>query len=249
LAYARHVQRRQWHRYLGVTVLFALALLAKPMMVTLPCLMLLLDYWPLRRTQPPLPDGRGSEQNPPRAIAAWLPPLLEQLPWLLMAGGVCWIALAAQAGWGATRSWEQLPLTTRGARAVLSYALYVAKFFWPTNLAVFYPLTSLSWEQSIVQFSLVFLVALSAAALWLRERCPYLTVGWCWYLSAALPVIGLVQVGNQAVADRYTYLPSIGLAVAVAWTLYRLSRAAAGNWINALTIAWVVVLGSLTWNQ
>jgi hypothetical protein len=251
LAYAWYVHRREWQRYLAVTVCFALALAAKPMMVTLPLLMLLLDYWPLGQGKRPLPDGGGPERDVARASKHCLGLVLEKLPWLLMAALSCWITLAAQSRWGATRSWDLVALSTRAARAMVGFASYVAKFFWPWDLVVFYPFTPLSWQQSTVQVSLVFLIVLSVIVWVLRRPCPYLMVGWCWYLIAALPVIGLVQVGNQSLADRYTYLPSIGLAIGVAWLLFfwRLALPAARSWISALAIAWVVALGSLTWRQ
>jgi tetratricopeptide (TPR) repeat protein len=176
---------------------------------------------------------------------------LEKIPWLLMSAGSSWITVTAQAQGGATRSWDQLALSTRIARAMVSYAVYVGEFFWPRGLVVFYPFTSLSWQQGMVLVSLIFLIVISAAAWLLRRRWPFVIVGWCWYLIALLPVIGLVQVGNQSLADRYTYLPSIGLAIAVAWLLFfwRLALPAARSWISALAIAWVVALGSLTWKQ
>jgi tetratricopeptide (TPR) repeat protein len=251
LAYARYVRKRSWRGYLAVTIFFALALAAKPMMVTLPFLMLLLDYWPLGRGGAQLPYGRGSERKTAKSSTHWLGLVLEKLPWVLLSALSCRITLAAQASWGATRSRDQLALLTRVAHAIVSYAVYIGKFFWPSDLVVFYPFTSLSWEQGSVQVSLVCLIVLSAAAWMLRRRCPYLIVGWCWYLIALLPVIGLVQVGNQSLADRYTYLPSIGLAVAVAWLLsfLRLWLPAAGNWIRVFAIAWLLVLVSLTWKQ
>jgi hypothetical protein len=244
LTYGRYVRRRNWRRYLAVTIVFALALGAKPMMVTLPFLMLLLDYWPLGRMLIPLPHDRGSESG-------WLRLLPEKLPWLVMSAGACWIALAGQVRWGATRSWDQVGVSLRLARAVVSYATYVGEFFWPNSLVVFYPFTHLSLAQGTVQGALAFLVVVSTITWLLRRLCPYLIVGWCWYLIAALPVIGLVQVGNQSLADRYSYLPSIGLSVAVAWLLsfWRILLPAVRNWISALAGAWVVVLVLLTQRQ
>lgn len=185
-------------RYALLLLCFTLGLLAKPMLVTLPCLLLLLDLWPLRRTQ--------------RGAAALV---LEKLPLLLPAAVVSGLALATQQG--AMPSLAELPLATRLANAALAYAAYLRDALWPLHLAVFHPLDLDPPAGRAVAAALLF-AALSAAALLCWRRRPWITVGWLWFAGMLVPVIGLVQVGSQSMADRYVYLPGIGLSLAVSWS-------------------------------
>ena len=201
-AYLRYVEHKgtgRTGRYLLVFLSFALALMAKPMVVTLPFLLLLLDAWPLKRLQ---------------WTTAW-PRIREKIPLLLLSATSSYMTLLAQTGGGAVNL--KFSLGTRVANAVLSYVRYLGAMFWPRDLAVFYPHPSGGIEAWRVAVAAVLLISITAAALLLARRCPYLPVGWFWFLGTLVPVIGLVQVGSQAMADRYSYLPSIGIGIVVVW--------------------------------
>lgn len=202
LAYAAYAGRPAARRYLWVLLALCAALLAKPVAVTLPCVLLLLDFWPLGRLAEP---GRRRRA------------LLEKLPMLLPVLAVAALTLALQQGVDAVTDTERLPMATRLATAIDAYAVYLVKSFWPSGLAVFYPYPAAGIPAPRLFADVLLLGGLSAAALLLARRRPYLLVGWLWYLGVLVPTIGLVQVGSQGRADRYTYLPMIGLAIAVAW--------------------------------
>jgi tetratricopeptide (TPR) repeat protein len=202
LAYAVYVAWPAARRYLWVLLALCAALLAKPVAVTLPCVLLLLDYWPLGRLTEPVARRRA---------------LLEKLPLLLPVVAVAALTLALQQRVEAVTDTQLLPITTRLAAATDAYALYLLKSFWPSGLAVFYPYPGAGIPLPRLLAELLLLGGASAAALLLARRRPYLLVGWLWYLGVLVPTIGLVQVGSQGRADRYTYLPMIGLAIAVAW--------------------------------
>jgi protein O-mannosyl-transferase len=200
-AYLRYVRKpfSIW-RYAAVAVFFALGLMAKPMLVTLPCVLLLLDYWPLGR----MISGRF------RAL------LVEKIPLFLIAAVSCAIAPWAQGT--AVISVEKLPMASRVSNALASSAAYLGEFFWPANLAVFYPhpLGRLpTWKPAV---GLFVLLAITTIVVIRWRKSPWLPVGWFWYLGMLVPVIGLVQIGLHARADRYMYLPLIGLSIALAWT-------------------------------
>jgi tetratricopeptide (TPR) repeat protein len=196
-AYASWTRAGGVLRYGALVVCFSLGLLAKPMLVTLPFLLLLLDLWPLRRA------GRGAARL-----------VLEKLPLLLPAAAVSALALSTQEG--AMPSLAQLPLGARLAGASLAYAAYLRDMLWPLDLAVFHPV-DLDVPPGRAVAAALLLAALSAGALLAWRRRPWLTVGWLWFAGMLVPVIGLVQVGSQSMADRYLYLPGIGLSVALAW--------------------------------
>jgi len=207
-AYVLYAESPSWKRYSTVVILFALGLMAKPMLVTLPVVLLLLDYWPLNRF--------ASTDKKRRTSPSWRL-VREKVPLLALAAGSSVLTYIAQQRGEAVSPLNLLVPGVRAANSLVSYATYVLKMFWPGRLAVFYPhpLKGLpSWE--IVGAGLL-LVAISLIVFLLRKRAPYLVFGWLWYLITLLPVIGLVQVGAQAWADRYTYLPLIGLFVAVTW--------------------------------
>ena len=188
--------------YLLSLLFFLCGLMSKTMVVTLPCVLLLLDYWPLRRFD----RQRGT-----------LPRLLwEKAPFLAASLIITLVTLHAEKGVGALSSAAQLELPLRIHNALIAYVRYIAKLFWPENLAVLYP-HPLHWPLWQVLACAGLLLAVSAAALALARRRPYLAVGWLWFIGTLVPVIGLVQVGPQAMADRYAYLPLIGLLIAVVW--------------------------------
>ncbi len=205
----RHVRRRSAAWLAGSLALFACALMAKPMLVTLPALLLMLDFWPLGRWGVP---GRRAPLPAPRL-------LLEKLPYLVLATGAGAATLVAQRAVGAVAYTADYPVLQRVANAFRSYALYVVKTFWPAKLSVFYPYfwEDIPWWEPAL--GAAFVLVASVAALRFARRQPAALVGWGWYLVALLPVIGLVQAGSQSLADRYTHLPHVGLFLALVWPL------------------------------
>lgn len=208
LAWVRYARRDTLARYAAVAFAFALALLAKPTVAILPAALLLLDFWPLRRGHLVL----AVPATPPAHSIGRL--VAEKIPLLLLAGLTLSLTWAAQNAAGAVAG-EHLALTTRVANAAWNYALYLSRTFWPFDLAVFYPLQPVSLLTAA--FAAALLAAVTAAAWRLRERAPYVLVGWLWFAGTLLPVSGVVQFGGQSMADRYSYLPHIGLLMALVW--------------------------------
>jgi Flp pilus assembly protein TadD len=208
LAYIRYVEAQTWKRWSLVFLMMALGLLAKPMLVSLPFILLLLDYWPLERLLAASPPERA---QPFRKL------LREKLPLLALAGLFCIITLIAQwRGW-AIRSFGDVPFWLRLERIPVAYVIYLRKMIWPTDLIPYYLFLEngpSAWE---VGSATVILVAITFLAWSQRFRHRYLLVGWLWYVLSLVPVIGIIQVGDQAYADRYTYLPLIGIFIALAW--------------------------------
>jgi len=210
-SYVAYVQQPGRRRYALVILCFALGLLAKPMLVTLPFVLLLLDYWPLRRMMvDDAEPGDGVQRLHPGAL------LREKLPLIALAITSSIVTLVVQQRGGAVGGFDAFPLGLRLANALISYVAYILKMIWPVRLAIFYP-----YPRSFPVWQLIaaatLLIGASAGAVMGAKRRPYLLVGWLWYLATLVPVIGLVQVGGQAMADRYTYIPLIGLFVAFAW--------------------------------
>ena len=212
-AYGWYALKPGIKRYLVVTALFMLGLASKPMVVTLPCVLLLLDFWPLRRIQRWTPSSAESVLPVPQAPLSRL--ILEKLPLLALSAGASAVTVFAQRSGGAMRL--VLPLSVRLENAIYAYALYVWKAFWPAWLAVFYPHPGAN--LATWRFALAALCVLSVSALvwWQRSARPYLIIGWLWFLGTLVPVIGLIQVGEQAIADRYAYVPLIGIFVMAVW--------------------------------
>jgi Flp pilus assembly protein TadD len=224
LLYAWYVERPRRGRYLLTLCAFALGLMSKPMLVTLPAVLLLMDYWPLGRMQfgkaeqPRHGPGSIDRTSFPRRL------LWEKVPFIALSAASSVITMLAQHAGGAMASVNAVPFTFRAVNALWTYVLYIGKMFRPLDLAVIYPLpATLTVTQGLTAGLILagtsFLAARSA------KRHPYLLVGWLWYLVTLVPVIGLVQVGRQAMADRYTYIPLIGLFMMVAWG----ARAIAGD--------------------
>ena len=186
---------------------FALGLMSKPMLVTLPLVLLLLDYWPLQRCQP-------SPLNPQPPFL-W-PLLAEKAPFFALAVTSSVVTFIAQVQSGSVASIEAVPFASRLTSALVAYGAYLQKTFWPHDLAVFYPYPTTPPTLSAGVAAAV-LAAISIAVVRCRRRAPYLLTGWCWFLATLLPVIGLIQVGSQSMADRYTYVPLLGLFLAIAW--------------------------------
>jgi protein O-mannosyl-transferase len=211
-AYVSWVRRRGSSRYLAVLILFEAGLMSKPMAVSLPLTLLLLDFWPLDRLV-----GEGGLRALLRlSLKPPIGPILEKAPLFLMAAVSAIVTFLVQRTEGAVQSLELYSPWVRVGNAFVAYVRYLEMFFWPTNLAVFYPHPG-SRPLAEVLGAALLLAALTAAAVALRRKAPYLLFGWLWFLITLLPVIGLVQVGVQARADRYTYIPYIGLLVAVVW--------------------------------
>lgn len=229
-AYLNYVKRPAAWRYLLMVLAFGCALMSKSMAVTLPFALLLLDVWPLRRfpiltrgesvRSPTLTGGAGGELK-----GAW-GLVIEKLPLIAMAIAASIVTFLVQRGGGAVL--DGIPWGLRIENALVSYAVYILKFLWPSNLAVLYPYAPIPVWQAIL--AALALAAITVFAIQRRATQPYLAVGWFWYLGTLLPVIGLIQVGVQARADRYTYIPMIGIAIMLAWGVADL--AAARRWLG-----------------
>ncbi len=205
--YIRYTEKPGWKRYSLIVLFFTLGLMSKQMLVTLPFTLLLLDYWPLGRIRG---QGGSKQVSMSRLIT-------EKIPLFTLAVIAGVIVFVVQQRSGVLYSLTPFPFQIRVENALVSYAAYIGKMLWPANLAVFYPhpLHGLALWKVLGAAGL--LIAVSAAAIWKGRRYPYLITGWFWYLGTLVPVIGLVQVGVQAMADRYTYIPLIGLFIIITW--------------------------------
>jgi protein O-mannosyl-transferase len=219
--------------YALALALFALGLMAKPMLVTLPFVLLLLDYWPLNRA-PSFAPGL----------------VLEKVPFLLLSAASCVVTFLVQQRGGAVVATRNLSILGRFENAVISYCRYLAKTFWPADLSVFYPRPA-HWPIVIVILSAAVLLCVSGAVVMLRGKQPWLPVGWFWFLGTLVPVIGLVQVGDQSMADRYTYIPSIGLLIMLVWSVAGFVESRQGLQQAAIMASTAITLicGALTWVQ
>lgn len=233
-AYARYVEKPSFGRYVPVFLVFSIGLTAKQMLVTLPFALLLLDYWPLDRL-----DRRTFRRR-----------LLEKVPLIAIAAAVSVVTVFAQQAGGHVKTVEKFSLLERAANAVVSYATYIVMLFWPAELGMFY-----IHPKGIVVWKLiggaVLLVALSLFVFRLGRRHRSLIVGWLWYLGTLVPVIGLLQVGNQALADRYTYLSYVGLSIMLAWGVPTLARSLGlgARALGLTAVMLLVALGTRTWFQ
>ena len=208
--YWAYVKRPSFGRYLLIAVPFVLSLMAKPMLVTLPAVLLLLDYWPLGRLKAAGEDWRGMVKKTVRLAA-------EKAPLFALALASSVVTVLAQRAGRSMTGLEALPLTVRLGNAAVSYVRYVLMTFWPRGLAVFYPHPGRDLPVWQVVLAAVVLAAVTLLVLAGARKRPYLLTGWLWYLGTLLPVIGIIQVGAQAMADRYTYVPLIGLFIMVTW--------------------------------
>src|SRR5262245_20329921 len=224
-AYVRYARVPSIARYLLVVVLFAAGLMSKPMLVSAPIILLLLDYWPLNRLGHQTSESKDRESEKSGVRSQWLAinrPIVEKIPLFVLSACSCAITFVVQKR--ATGAIPPLPFLWRVENAVASYVIYIWKTLWPTRLAVFYPHpddTLPSWE---VILAFAFLLAITLAAIVFRRERGYLFVGWFWYVVILLPVIGVVQVGEQGHADRYTYLPGIGLFLLAVWGIGEVTR-------------------------
>jgi hypothetical protein len=250
-AYLRYLERPGTGRYLLTLLIFALGLMAKPMLVTLPFVLLLLDYWPLGRFQfGQIVKSVGQQSRKSlNAFSHWKLSrhlLLEKVPLFALSAISSIVTFLVQRTAGAVTSVETLPLKLRIANTFVSYLTYIQKMVWPSRLAMFYPYpdkTDLIWQT--VVFALLLLI-ISLGVIWLMRRRRYLLTGWLWYLGTLVPVIGLVQVGDQALADRYTYVPLTGLFIIIAWGVpdliakWRFRKHALAASAIAVLLAWSI---------
>jgi len=217
-AYAWYARNPKLKRLAAVVGIFVLALASKPMAVTLPFVLLLVDYWPLQRVAK-WTSGSSRLSIPQRPLWRLL---VEKVPLLALSAVSCVITVWAQRSGGALRSLQTFSLATRVENALQSYGIYTVRTLWPSGFSVFYPLAGISiplWKPAL---ALIFLCGVSIVAWRQRVTRPYLLVGWLWFLGTLVPVIGVVQVGDQAMADRYVYLPLIGLFGLIVWGAFDL---------------------------
>jgi len=231
LLYAGYVKRGGTARYLLALLSFAAGLMAKPMLVTLPVVLLLLDHWPLRR-------------SPLWALVK------EKIPFFALSAASAVVTLIAQEQGGAMKTLDAIPLEPRAGNAVIAYVKYIGKMFWPADLAMLYPFPGSIPLWQVFCASLLLLLVSALAIVW-RRRHPYLVTGWFWFLVTLVPVIGIVQVGGQSMADRYTYIPLTGLFLACAWGVSDLLQ----GWryrkavLPVLAAMVVAASGAVAWRQ
>ncbi len=212
--------------YAAALVFFALGLMSKPMLVTWPFLLLLMDYWPLRRLEP------SESRTWPATI---LRSLIEKVPFFILAAAAGIVTFLVQQQTGAMIGVERLPGSARVENALISYCRYLGKLVWPTNLAIIYPHPG-HWPLGEALLAGGLLLAVSIVFVTQRRRHPYLLIGWLWFIGTLVPVIGFVQVGNQSMADRYTYIPALGIFILVTWGLCEVAK----NWrhgVETLAVA------------
>ena len=245
--YAGYAEHRNTGRYILVLSTLAIGLMAKPMLVSIPLVMLLMDYWPLKRFEARA-DTDG--QIPGSGGSSYWCLLKEKIPFLVLVAISSIVTLYAQHNGSAITTLENTPLTTRLGNAVLAYQGYLEKMFWPRGLAVFYPYPEAlaGWQ---VLGAIGLLSAVTIMAIRQRRNMPYLMVGWFWYLGSLLPVIGIVRVGLQSMADRYTYIPLTGIFIMLVWWVSDVSKGWAGrrSLLAALSIVVLISCSVLTWRQ
>jgi protein O-mannosyl-transferase len=244
-AYGWYAAAPSIRRYLAMAACFGLGLMSKPMAVTLPFVLLLLDYWPLQRVQwPHLKEGG----NISRSVVFGL--IREKMPLFALSALSAMVTVYAQTSGGAVKDLDIFPPLIRIANAVVAYAAYLLKMIWPSDLAVFYPHPGMppSWQVAAAVFLLAGITLIALAG---SKRHPCLIVGWLWYLGTLVPVIGLVQVGMQSMADRYTYIPLIGIFIMLAWGAADAARRWRVPASATVLAAGMVILasGGLTWKQ
>ncbi|MGA1839550.1 MAG: tetratricopeptide repeat protein [bacterium] len=254
-AYAYYAENKGINRYLLTLFCFAFGLMAKPMLVTLPFVLLLLDYWPLRRIKFLY---SGDERNPQTdkdfdrdfKKASFSNLVLEKIPFLTLSIITCFLTFFAQKYGGAVKSLDLFPLNLRIANALVSYLNYIIKMFLPINLAILYPYSEILpiWRVLTAGFLLIgsFIIVIRKSG-----RYPYLLTGWLWYIGTLIPVIGLVQVGLQSMADRYTYIPMIGLFIIIIWGISDIIQVffIGRNTVAGFSILIIAILITSTWLQ
>ena len=244
-AYGRYARKDGVGRYSLVAGLFALGLMAKPQIITLPCALLLWDYWPLKRM---FAGAEPHDSDPTPRSFGFL--LAEKIPLFLLAAAGSIITVKAQKTADAVRALSDYSFSVRLENAIVSYARYLRILLWPEHLTPLYPHPGNSLTHWQVGSSTFLLVAITVLVLRFREK-RYLAVGWFWFLGVLVPMIGIVQVGEQAMADRFAYIPMIGIIVAVVWRVWEFAgvKKIPTNWILAPAAIVLVILGALSWRQ
>lgn len=246
-AYDRYARRGGVWRYAVVTILFVVGLMAKPQIITLPCVLLLWDYWPLQRMfAKPGMEGSG-KRAAPRSVSYLL---LEKVPLFVIVVAASILTMKAQGSADAVRTLSEFSLSARLENAIVSYARYLANLAWPIHLAPLYPHAGNSLPLWQVAISVALLLGLTAIAFRWKDR-RYLAVGWFWFLGVLVPMLGIVQVGEQAMADRFVYVPMIGIAIAIVWAVWDVleEKKVSSAWMVAPAAVAVLVLGALTFHQ
>jgi protein O-mannosyl-transferase len=256
-AYAFYAENNKLFRYYLCLILFALGLLSKSMLVTLPFVLMLLDYWPLKRWQkaiapvevPITADKKSKNRFNTRKNKIFFL-IWEKVPFILLTVATSIVNLWAHNKGDLILSMERLPFHVRIYNAIISYVSYLRKIFWPVDLAVFYPFDQASIVQQLFNYRFI-LIGITIFVIYSIKKRPFLFVGWFWYLGTLIPVIGLVQVAGQSMADRFTYLPSVGIAIGLAWgipSLFR-SKDISKNILLPASIAILAILAICTWRQ
>jgi len=244
-AWARYAARPSVARYLGVLLLLAVSLLSKAMWITFPFLLLLLDVWPLQRVAS---SWNPTDPRPPTVPRIGLSRLLlEKVPFLALCVAVGAVALVAQSRGGSMNSLDHLPLLDRLANSSSAYVAYLAKTAWPAGLSAWYPLRE-GGARWLDAGAALLLAAATVGSFAVARRMPWVPVGWFWFVGMLVPVIGLVQVGSQAMADRYTYVPLVGIFVACAWTIDAVVRTpAARRAVGGAGVIAILAFAAATW--
>jgi tetratricopeptide (TPR) repeat protein len=249
-AYVWYARRPRIGAYCAVFGLFALALLAKPQVITFPFLLLLFDYWPLGRFG--ITSVGGVPDAAPAARSAPLWQLLrEKIPLFLLSAACAVVTMLAQVSGNAVKDLSRFSLANRLETAVVAYVRYIGKAFWPAKLVQLYPHPTKLYPIGQLSAAILLLLLITAGVVARLRQQGYLAVGWFWFLGSLVPMIGLVQVGEQALADRYAYISFIGLFVMVVWLLADGAAAlrAGARWLAAPAVACLLVLGALTYRQ
>jgi tetratricopeptide (TPR) repeat protein len=248
-AYGLYARQAELHRYFAVTGLFVLALLSKPQVVTFPFLLLLWDYWPLRRIG--AWSGKSSTGQSGNMTRSYARLIAEKLPLFLLSAASAVITVKAQAAGSAVKSLTEYSALLRFETAVVDYVRYMGKAVWPSRLVVFYPYPSTLYPFWQVSAAAVVLILITAIVLLRGRDQRYLVVGWFWFLGSLVPMLGLVQVGLQAAADRYAYLPFVGLFLMVTWLLADGAevRRFPSKWLAVPATSCLLALGALTYRQ
>jgi tetratricopeptide (TPR) repeat protein len=248
-AYVWYARRPGLRRYAAVASFFVLALLSKPQVITFPFLLLLLDYWPLCRIGTPAADRAAAQGgNAPRLWSGWL--ILEKAPLLLLSAASATMTMKAQNAGGAIQTLSQYSLPLRLETAVISYVRYLGKALWPSKLVALYPHPTNLYPSWQVGAAVVLLMLITVLVIRAREQ-RYLTVGWFWFVGSLVPMIGLVQVGSQALADRYAYISFVGLFLMLTWLVadWAEARQISARWLAMPAVSCLLALGTLTYHQ
>ena len=250
LAYGWYARQPKLRRYGLVFLLFLLALMSKPQVITFPFLLLLLDYWPLRRLSTELAPGAAPER-PGAPRFAFFVLVLEKVPLFLLSAASAVVTVMAQRAGHALRAASGYSLLNRIETALTSYVRYLGMAVWPSKLAVLYPHPTKLFPAWQVAAATLVLLLVTAIVVWQWRQRPYLVVGWLWFLGSMFPMIGLVQVGGQALADRYAYIPFIGLFMMAVWTVadWAERRQIPAAWMAVAALVVLIALGVVTHRQ